>query len=267
MVQFLTYFLLFMLGASVGSFLNVLISRSIAGKDWVKGRSVCDHCGQSLTWYDTIPVFAFMIYRGKSRCCHKSLSIQHPVVEILTGMLFVWWLAVGSLFFRLVTHPLSTLQPLFWLLTGLILVGIFITDLFYYVIPTYFVGAGVFLVSVYRIILGIAGAYQWRDLGLSFAAATGAWAFFWFLRYITQGKGMGDGDVILAFFLGLLLGWPKTPVGLLLSFVIGAAVSLVLVAGDKKKMKSTVPFGPFMITGTVITLIFGETLLKILWGV
>ena len=255
-----------MLGASVGSFLNVLISRSIAGKDWVKGRSVCDHCGRNLSWFDTIPVFAYLFYRGRSRCCHKPLSIQHPVVEILTGMLFVWWLAVGSLFFRLVTHPLSTLQPLFWLLIGLVLVGIFITDLFYYVIPTYFVAAGITLVMIYRITLGVAGVYQWHDLWLSIASAIGAWAFFWFLRYITKERGMGDGDVILAFFLGLLLGWPKTPIGLLLSFVIGAAVSLLLVVGRRKKMHSTVPFGPFMIVGTVIALTFGDTLWHMITG-
>lgn len=263
---FILYLLVFLLGGAVGSFLNVLISRSVAGKDWVRGRSQCDHCAQPLSWYDMIPVLSYLVYRGRSRCCGKSLTPQHVIVETLMGSLFVWWLAMGSLFFRLVTEPLATVQPLFWLITGILLSGIFVADLFYGLIPSPFVAAGVVFTLLYRIGLGWAGVYQWRDLALSLAAAVLAWGFFYFLRAVTHEKGMGDGDVILAFLLGLLLGWPRVLVGVLASFVIGAAVSLILVIVGNKKMSSTVPFGPFMIIGTAVALIWGENILHLIAG-
>lgn len=262
----LWYVLVFMLGAAIGSFLNVLISRSIEGKDWVHGRSRCDVCGTPLAWYDMIPVFSYALYRGRSRCCGKPFSPQHIIVEGLIGSLFVWWLAVGSLFFRLVTEPLATVQPLFWLITGVILLSIFVTDLFYGLIPSPFVTIGAVFTLVYRLGLSSAGAYQWKDFWLSIVSALLAWGFFFFLRAVTRGKGMGDGDVILAFFLGLLLGWPRIAVGILSSFVIGAAVSLILVAFGSKKMRSTIPFGPFMIIGTAVALIWGGEILRLIVG-
>lgn len=252
------YILIFFLGAAIGSFLNVMISRSLEGEAWVKGRSRCDHCGKVLAWYDMIPLLSYLAYRGRSRCCRKSLSMQHPIVEALTGTLFVWWLAVGTLFFNLVAEPLSTLQPLFWLLIGLLLTGILVTDLFYGMIPTLFVGAGLVLVILYRVALGWAGVYNWQDLAMAVLAALLSAGFFGLLRILTRGKGMGEGDVILALLLGLLLGWPRMVVGILASFVLGAAVAVVLVALGQKKMGSTVPFGPFMVAGIIVALIYGD---------
>ena len=262
----LWYLLVFWVGASVGSFLNVLIMRTIQGRDWVRGRSVCDHCGKELHWYEMVPLLSYACYRGRSRCCGRPLSIQHPVVETLVGLLFVWWLTIGSLFFRLVAEPLSTLQPLFWLLLGLILISILVSDLFYGLIPSPFVGAGVVLVLLYRLILAFSGVYQWSDYLFSLGAAAGAWAFFWFLRYVTKEKGMGDGDVILAFLMGLVLGWPKIMIGVLASFVTGSIISLGLVLSGSRKLRSTVPFGPFMIIGIAVALLWGKQLLTLITG-
>lgn len=262
--MWISYVLLFFLGAAVGSFLNVLISRSIEGKDWQRGRSKCDHCGKVLSWYDMIPVVSYIVYRGRSKCCGKRLSMQHPVVEIMVGTLFVWWLAVGTLFFQLVSQPLSLIQPLYWLIIGIILLTIFIADWSYGLIPTVFVSLGVVMTILYRLILIWLGPYQVIDLGLSLVSALGAAMFFASLRWVTRGRGMGDGDVILAFLLGLILSWPKVIPGILAGFVLGAGVSLLLIALRLKTLKSTIPFGPFMISGFVVTLLYGSKLLALL---
>ena len=103
--------LLFFLGASVGSFLNVLVVRTVEGGDWVRGRSRCDHCQNNLSWYDMVPLLSFLLLRGKSRCCNKPLAMIHPMVEFLMGALFVWWYVMGSVFFstssRTFTHDAS----------------------------------------------------------------------------------------------------------------------------------------------------------------
>lgn len=115
---FLVTLLLFFLGTIVGSFVNVVIHRSIEGEQWIKGRSKCDHCGKVLPWYDMFPLLSYFVLQGKSRCCHKPLSISHPVVEFLTGILFVWWYWGGTFFFQLAQAPFSVVQPFFWLIAN-----------------------------------------------------------------------------------------------------------------------------------------------------
>lgn len=259
------YIFVFVVGTAIGSFLNVLIMRMIKGENFVTGRSRCDHCKKTLSWYDMIPIVSYCWYKGYSRCCKVRLSLQYPIVESLVGILFVWWLLVGTLFFRLVASPLSTMQPLFWLVIAIILIGIFVTDLFYGLIPSPFVWGGVVLTIIYRVILMMAGVYQGLDLFLSIIVGIGASGFFWLLRYITKGKGMGEGDVILAVFVGILLGWPRVVVGVMSSFILGAVIALILMFFGKKKFGQTIPFGPFMIMGVVVGLLWGEQILTMLF--
>jgi leader peptidase (prepilin peptidase)/N-methyltransferase len=120
---------LFALGAVIGSFLNVVISRSMSGESWVKGRSHCDECGKQIVWWDNMPLLSFILLRGKCRWCKKSISLSHPVIEFLTGSLFVWWYWGGFFFFRLTQQPFHYVQPLFWLVVALILLVIFFADL------------------------------------------------------------------------------------------------------------------------------------------
>lgn len=261
------YLTLFLIGTAVGSFLNVLINRSIGGESWVTGRSRCDHCGKPLRWFDLVPVFSYLVYRGKSRCCRKELSLQHPVVEILTGMLFVWWMAIGSAFFQLVTHPLPLVQYGYWLIIGVILLIILAMDLFYGLIPIFFVSAGIVITLIYRLALILSGVYKANDLGLAVISAAGAWLFFRFLRAITKGKGMGEGDEYLAILVGLVLGWPRVLVGIMGSFILGAFIATPLVLFGSKNLKSSVPFGPFMIAATAIALVFGQKILQMIWGI
>lgn len=251
---------LFLLGTILGSFLNVIIYRSIVGESWVYGRSHCEHCKKKIRWYDNFPLLSYAVLRGKCRFCRTPISISHPVIEFLTGTLLVWWYWGGSLFFRLTSQPFHYVQPLFWLLVGIILLIIFFTDLLYMIIPDEAVVALTFLTLVYRISLTIFGLMQLSDFIRTLIAALLCGAGFLLLWIFTKGKGMGLGDAKLAVPFGLLLGWPSILVGIFISFVSGAVVSLALVMTRKKKMKQTVPFGPFMIFGTLIALLWGNTI-------
>jgi len=180
------------------------------------------------------------------------------------GVLFVWWALVGVAFFHLISHPFGYIQPLFWLVTGILMGIVFVSDSFYGLIPTNVVYIGGALVVGYRLILINAGSYEPKDLFLSVVSGIGACLFLYLLRIMTKGRGMGEGDPYLALWIGLLLGWPRVLVSLWVAFVVGALVSVVLVIFKKKNLGGTVPFGPFLITGVVITLLWGGKLLSFL---
>lgn len=258
------FLLIFFLGTVVGSFVNVLIDRSVAGRDWVRGRSLCDYCHKSLKWYDLVPLLSWIIYRGKSRCCGKPLTLQYPIVEFMVGLLFVWWLSVGFLTFALVSSPLSVIQPGFWLISGVLLLILAIADLVYGVVLMPIVYTGLGMTLLYRVILWRFGAYQLVDLQNSILFSGVSYVFFWLLWKGTKGKGMADGDMYIALYLGLLLGWPKGLVMIGLSFVLGAIVGIGLIVTGLRSRRDSVPFVPFMVVSSVIALWMGEAIIRFL---
>lgn len=247
--------LIFLLGASVGSFVNVLVSRSIAGDDWLRGRSRCDRCGKVLAWYDMIPLLSFAVYRGKSRCCNKRLSMSHPIVEGLFGLLFVWWLLVGFVFFQLATAPWTIIQPLFWLGIGILLLILMVADALYGVILMPFIYISSIWIYGYRLALAISGTYQWSDLGLTLISGILSFGFLQALHLITKGRGMGDGDPYLAFVTGSLLAGTAAFWGMLAAFILGSLWGIALILLSLKKMSQTIPFGPFLVVGCLVTLL------------
>lgn len=207
------------LGLAVGSFLNVLIDRLPKGQNVLTGRSRCDYCSKTLRWYELIPLFSFFIQGGRCRRCHKKLSWQYPIVELATGIAFFYGV-----------HPL--------LFSSLLV--IFVADLKYQIIPDSMIVIGV---------IGVIGAIR-----ENFFAAAGAAGFFLLLYVITRGRGMGLGDVKLAFLMGLILGFPKIVIACYLAFLTGAAVGVILILLGKKRWKSKIAFGPFLVIGTLIAL-------------
>lgn len=261
---------LFCLGAALGSFLNVVILRTAISEEWVHGRSRCDHCKTPLRWYDMVPLLSFWWLNGKCRYCKKSISLSHPVVEILTGSLVVWWYWFGFLFFKLAEQPFVVLQPMFWLLVGMILLVIFFTDLWYFLIPDSAVILLTILAVLYRAALVLYGVMQPADLTHMVMAVFIAVGFLYSLWYLTKKQGMGFGDVKLMMPLGLLLGWQSTIVCVFLAFTVGGILGVILLASGKKKMKQPVPFGPFLIASAGISLIWGDSIfawyLRLLYG-
>lgn len=259
-VVLLVVILLFLLGLAVGSFINVIIYRMTHDDSPLRGRSYCDQCKKQIPWYDNIPLLSFVILRRKCRHCQAVIPWEYPAVEFLTGSLFVWWYVIGSTFFRLSERPFLVIQPAFWLVVGLLLVIIFFSDLMYYFIPdsaVLFLSLGAFS---YRLILTLQKIMMPQDFFLAIVCAVGASLFFGFLYLVTRGKGMGLGDVKLAFPLGLILAWPSTLVAFFVAFLLGSGVGIGLIFLGKKKLRSHLPFGPFMIVGTLVALLWGGEL-------
>jgi len=251
---------LFVLGAAVGSFLNVLIYRTIQEESWIVGRSHCDHCDKKISWYDNIPILSFLLLGGKSRCCKKQIPISYPFVEAVIGLLFVWWYWIGFIFFRLTTTPFQVLQPLFWLVVGVLLLAIFFADLMHMIIPDLVVGALFFLTLAYRLYLTAASIMQVQDLYFAVLGMVVAVIFLGSLWGLTKGKGMGFGDVKLIAPVALLLGWQKTLVGMFFAFMIGGIVGIFLLVLGKKRVGQVIPFGPFIIIGAALSLIWGDVI-------
>lgn len=256
----LVAFALFYFGTIVGSFVNVFIYRIVQGEDWIKGRSRCENCKAKIHWYDNFPLLSFLLLRGKCRNCHHPISIIHPVVESLMGILFVWWYFIGALFFRLSEQPFSAIQPAFWLLVGIFLLVVCVADLLYLIVPDLAVVALTLLTLGYRLFLAIGGQMQWQDFWLAIGSALGLVSFFLFLYLVTKRRGFGFGDVKLAAPLALLLGWPKVIVGVFAAFLFGAVVGVVLLVQGRRKWRQAIPFAPFLVAGTVFALVCGESI-------
>jgi leader peptidase (prepilin peptidase)/N-methyltransferase len=259
---FLFYFLLFILGSAVGSFLGVVVDRLSSRESIWKGRSHCDHCRHILGVLDLIPIASFFVLGRKCRYCHKKLSWFYPLIEVSTGVVYVasGYVVFGTYGFLFTQLSYQLLVLYYFLLVGA-LIAIFFTDLRYGIIPF---KAVIFALCV-SILWYFSGIHV-PGLQINFInimlSAIGAGGFFFLLFAVTRGRGMGFGDVIYAFLMGFTLGFPGVLLGLYISFVTGAVVALLLVAMKKKKLKGgTIPFGPFLVFGTIVSLLWGNILI------
>jgi len=243
--------LIFVLGTAVGSFLNVLVWRSGRRKKWILERSVCDHCGRRLEWWENIPIISFLFLRGRCRTCRSPIPWEYPIVELVTGIIF---------FLINFQFPISNFQfpDLILHLTlytmAVFLIAIFLFDLHYQIIPDWAVA----------ILIGLSGITQlinfqfFQYVLIGFAAA----AFFLLLHLITRGRGMGLGDVKFAFFMGFFLGFPKIIFAFYLAFLTGAMTGVILILNKRKKFGQRISFGPFLVLATFITWFWGEQLVR-----
>jgi len=255
---------LFVMGLVWGSFLNVVIWRMSHGSSPLSGRSICPKCKHVISWYMNIPVLSYIFLGGRCAFCHKKISIRYPLIELMTGIFFVWWFVVGFNFFKLVGSPWSFIQPVFWLVTGLVMFAILVIDLLYMVIP-FALNLTLFsLALAYRIGLTSFGIMNSADLWRSIASGAGVCLLFlslqWATKKVKKVDGFGLGDIYLAPSLGLLLGWPKILPGMFTAFVLGSVVGMVLIGMKKKRMSQYLPFGPFLILGTAIGLFWGASI-------
>ena len=234
------YPIIFIFGLAVGSFLNCVIYRLALPR----GRSFCPHCKHILSWQDLIPVLSFLILRGKCRYCQKKISWQYPLVELATGLLFVlifWHLGFGF-----------DLAFGFWILISCFLIIIFVYDLKHFIIPDKIIYPAIGVVFIYNVL---------RDptsLMRSGLAAILAAGFFLSIVLVSRGRWMGLGDVKLAFLMGLFLSFPNILIALFFAFLIGAIIGVGLILAKRKTLRSEVPFGPFLVTGTFFALFWGE---------
>jgi len=246
---------IFLFGLIVGSFLNCVIYRLETGGSFLKGRSFCPHCKHKLALQDLIPVFSFLFLRGKCRYCGQKISPQYPLVEIATATLFLLMAEA---------KPLS-IETGFLMVISCFLIVIFVYDLKHYIIPDKVIYPAIAIALIFNYLseakVGDEG-FAFVDLQFSILSAIGAAAFFAAIVLVSRGKWMGIGDIKLAFLMGLILGWPNIFVALSLAFFIGAIMGIGLIIFGRKKMKSEIPLGPFLITGTFLIMFFGNKIMS-----
>jgi len=243
--------LIFLFGLCIGSFLNVVIYR-LEKKENLGGRSFCPHCRRQLSWKDLFPVFSFLLLGAKCRYCKKKISWQYPIVEALTGLVFVF--VFNSVAFQL-------LDLSFLLYVASVLIVIFIYDVKHYIIPDKVLFPAIAITLVYRMIFVLTKG-DWMVLGAYLLAVLIGSGFFLFIFLVSRGRWMGFGDVKLAILMGLLLGFPNILVALFLAFFLGAVMGVMLMLFRKKNLKSEMPFGPFLIVGTCVAFFWGTLIIR-----
>jgi leader peptidase (prepilin peptidase)/N-methyltransferase len=256
---------IFLFGASLGSFLNVCISRWPAELSVVRPRSRCPRCERPIAWYDNIPIVSWFVLRGKCRGCGLPISVQYPAIEVAVGVL--WVLAVWYL------GP--TLSALRLGIAATILLGVVMTDLQHYVIPDGFTVTGFvvgILMPVVALVVGEQGPFAgpW-DAVVGACAGAGLIAIVGWLGEVALGKeAMGQGDVTLMAMIGALVGPGRSFLTVFVAAALGAAVFLLLVApvgwlrarrrGEPYE-PPLVPFGVFLAPAGIVTLLWGDPLL------
>jgi len=251
----------FVFGAIIGSFLNVLILRH--GVKSLNGRSECVSCQKKLLWYELIPILSFFIQRGKCRICRNHISWQYPAVEISTAVIF---LTIFNFQFTIFNFSLLQFFDLIslWVIFSLLII-IFVYDFYHKIIPD----TWSFLFSVFALsrffILDFQG---FGYLSIFWAGPVLAFPFL-FLWIISRGKWLGLGDAKLALGIGWFLGLVYGSSAIILGVWAGALVGLILISLSKIKnkrlfflfknftIKSELPFAPFLIFGTILVFFFG----------
>ncbi len=278
------YLLLFLLGSAVGSFLGVLAMRYhedeplFARRVW-SGRSFCEGCGKTLRWFELVPLASYIVQGGRCRSCRMRLSLQYPVIELISGALFVAVPIHFSSYFQ-ADFWSGALWTVLWLVVWSALLLISLIDFRLHLIPdelNFLLGVlGVVMIAwlsvsapaessflgKYALLLGTPQRV-WLSHVLAAVFSSG---FLGFLILITRGRGMGIGDVKLAAALGLIFGWPDIALILFLSFVLGAAVGLLAIATHRKGLKSAVAFGPFLALGAFVVFFWGYVLVSGYFG-
>ncbi len=227
------------LGLILGSFLGALTYRLPRKLSINEGRSKCPNCGKQIEWYDNIPLLSFILLQGKCRSCGEKISFRYPLIEALTAVVFV---SIGLHIFPLILAS--------------ILIAIFVTDIENQLIFDELVFLGLFFVILNLIVLNSDQLFVYLLGG--FLASI----LLLIINFLTNGRGMGLGDVKLAILLGSLLPIELILVWFFFSFVSGAVVGVILIMVRNAKLKQKIAFGPFLIIGLVLTLFFGQFFLK-----
>jgi len=247
----------FIFGAVIGSFLNVVSLRFKTGTG-IGGRSKCMSCGETLTWKELIPLFSFTVQKGACRKCKSKISWQYPLVEFFAGVLFV-------LIF-LTFPPVSLLAgftTLIYIFASCLLLVITAYDIKHKIIPDEFVYTFILLSLVN---MSIGGSSLWHVPSISAFVAGPLLALpFALLFLVSKGKWMGLGDAKLVLGIGWFLGIGLGINALILAFWIAAVVSVIwmLATYERFKAKTEIPFGPYLILGMYLVLIFDVQLFDI----
>lgn len=247
-------FIFLIYGALLGSFVNAWVWRTRHNKKINQGRSICPHCKHKLSAKDLIPVLSYLMLGCKCRYCKAKISIQYPIVELISAILFaglyLHFESVGGWGWLLLAS---------WLAMTVFLIAAAVYDALWYELPIKFtvpaVAIAIIIFMLDGVRLGAPLAQQKLFITIAFSG------FFYILWLLSKGKWMGDGDIGLAAIMGMVLMPSQLVVAALASFNAGAIVALILIMTGRKSRKDIIAFGPFLIGGMYFGLFFGQAII------
>ncbi|MFV0465085.1 MAG: prepilin peptidase [Lachnospiraceae bacterium] len=244
MEQILIYFVIFLFGIVIGSFLNVCIIRIPEHTTIITDRSHCMMCGYQLAWFDLIPIFSYLFLKGRCRKCAVAISPQYPIVEGVNGIGYILVFSV---------YGLSAQSILYCLLTSALIV-LTVIDWRIYEIP---LGINVFILMLGILRLALEPS-NWKNAIAGFLIVS---IFLELILIASKGRAIGGGDVKLMAVAGLLLGWKL----ILLSFFLGCLFGSVihLIRMKKSGQDRTLALGPYLSAGIFISALWGEELIQL----
>ncbi len=241
----------FIFGLCIGSFLNVCIYRLPKGKSVVSPPSSCPNCGHKLAFWENIPLLSYLLLRGRCLKCHQRISLKYPLVEFLTGILFLLCyenFGISIPFFSAITLSSA-------------LVAITFIDLEHKIIPD--------TISLTGILIGFVFSFfmpnmDWVDSLLGIILGGGIlYLVIWAYYLATKKIGMGGGDIKLLAMIGAFLGWKAIPFIIFLSALTGSIVGIIFLTVTRKGRDYEIPFGPFLAFAAVLQLFYGEKIYSI----
>jgi leader peptidase (prepilin peptidase) / N-methyltransferase len=253
---------LFLLGLVFGSFVLAVVDRMKSGRDWVKGRSECESCKHVLRPVDLVPVFSWLSTGGKCRYCRQKLSAVYPLTEISVGISFlfsyIFW-PVGLVDFY------TTAMFVVWLSAVVAMAGLFLFDMRWYLLPNKLIRPLIVFGLVWAVLDVL---NRGMTIGIIFeyvsAVIVGAGVFL-ILYVISKGKWIGDGDIRLGVAIGLFTGNPfEAWLVIFIASMLGLIASIPTIVKLKKKRRLNIkiPFGPVLILGLYITVMFGAQIIE-----
>ena len=244
------------LGALWGSFANVCIIRMPQGKGVVVGRSFCVKCNKKIQWFDNIPIISYLLLKFKCRNCKTKISFQYFLVETISLINFlVLYLIFGI-----------SLTTLFLIILSVVFLIIFFIDLKHYIIPNSLTYSMMILGFIKSFVPNLDPIFP-NYLNSLIGGLLGygiIWSIIYFYRQFKKKEGMGLGDAKLFAVIGFWFGWISIPFVIFLSSIIALLSVLPDLLRSSKKLSSQIPFGPFIILGTIFYLVFQDNFVKLL---
>jgi prepilin signal peptidase PulO-like enzyme (type II secretory pathway) len=220
---------------------------------------MCPHCKHTLTWYDLLPVISWLSLGGKCRYCKQPISWQYPLVEVITAALFI---ASYQLWPENLSSFSAILSFSLWLAALVAFMALIIYDIRWMLLPNKIVFPLIGIGALSALIRIFAAPEALNATLMALGGLAVAGGLFYVLFQISNGKWIGGGDVKLGFAIGLLLGSPFLAfLMLFLASVLGLLVAIPGVVRKKSKLNSRIPFGPFLITSTIIVMLFGQRII------
>lgn len=238
-------FFVVLFGLIIGSFLNVCIYRIPREESIAFPPSHCMNCKNKLKVYDLIPVISYLFLKGKCRYCKEKISIRYPIIELITGVIF---LALNIEYGLTINFFKYTILTCFLIVIGMI--DFDTTDVYFKTTAAGIITGIIFLIAEYFMHFSILTYIYGSLLGGSLIAL---------IILLTHGMGWGDAEICV--MIGLFLGLKLTVIMLFFSFIFGGFTGMVLILLKLKSRKDYIPFGPYIAVGCIFTIIFGERIL------